>query len=131
MTHVAGMQIDKYCPICGQCADWAAERHRIEQKVRDSAYHIIDYKGATYFAVGLALVQIIGAILRGQRSVLTVSTLLNGEFGLRDVCLSVPCILSREGVVRILESKLSENELESLSTSGALLKKAITQLDIR
>ena len=44
MTHVAGMQIDEYCLICGQCADWAAERHRIEQEVRNSAYHIINYR---------------------------------------------------------------------------------------
>jgi L-lactate dehydrogenase len=129
MVHVAGMQIDKYCPMCGRCADWSAERRQIEQDVRDSAYHIIEYKGATNFAIGLALVEITGAILRGQRSVLTVSTMLDGEFGLRDVCLSVPSIVSDGGVVKIIENQLPESELAALTASASTLKKAMEQLD--
>jgi len=130
MTHIAGMQIDKYCPICRRCADWAAERRQVEQNVRDSAYHIIEYKGATCFAIGLALVRITGAILRGERSVLTVSTSLDGEFGLRDVCLSVPSIVSESGVVKIIESQLLERELAELTASASVLKKAMEQLDL-
>lgn len=130
MTHIAGMQIDKYCPICRRCADWAAERHQVEQNVRDSAYHIIEYKGATCFAIGLSLVRITGAILRGERSVLTVSTSLDGEFGLRDVCLSVPSIVSESGVVKIIESQLPERELAALTASASVLKKAMEQLDL-
>jgi L-lactate dehydrogenase len=130
MTHIAGMQIDKYCPICRRCADWAAERRKLEQNVRDSAYHIIEYKGATCFAIGLALVRITGAILRGERSVLTVSTSLDGEFGLRDVCLSVPSIVSESGVVKIIESQLPERELAALTASASVLKKAMEQLDL-
>jgi len=130
MTHIAGMQIDKYCPICRRCADWAAERRQVEQNVRDSAYHIIEYKGATCFAIGLALVRITGAILRGERSVLTVSTSLDGEFGLRDVCLSVPSIVSESGVVKIIESQLPEHELAALTASASVLKKAMELLDL-
>jgi L-lactate dehydrogenase len=130
MTHVAGMPIDQYCKICGQCADWTAERRQIEQNVRDSAYHIIDYKGATYFAVGLALVRIAGAVLRGENSVLTVSTLLDGEFGLHDVCLSVPCIVSESGAEKIIESSFPGHELAAFSASAAVLKEAIEQLGI-
>jgi len=130
MTHIAGMQIDKYCPICRRCADWAAERRQVEQNVRDSAYHIIEYKGATWFAIGLALVRITGAILRGERSVLTVSTSLDGEFGLRDVCLSVPSIVSESGVVKIIESQLPERELAALTASASVLKKAMEQLGL-
>ena len=131
MTHVAGMSMDEFCPICGRCEDWNAKRDDIEQRVRDSAYHIIGYKGATCFAVGLALVRITRAILRGESSVLTVSTRLEGEFGLQDVCLSVPCIVSRRGVERIIVSKLPEGELASLSASAAVLKNAISQLGSR
>jgi L-lactate dehydrogenase len=131
LTHVAGMQIDTCCPRCGQGAGWEQERGRIEQEVRDSAYHIIDYKGATCFAVGLALVQITGAILRGQNSVLTVSIMLEGEFGLRNVCLSVPGIVSARGVEKIIESPLPESELAALSASAATLRQAIEQLDMR
>ena len=129
MTHVAGMTMDEYCPACGRCDDWPAQQARIEQEVRDSAYHIINYKGATCFGVGLALVRIVAAILRGQHSVLTVSTLLDGEYGLGDVCLSVPCIVSERGVERIVESRLSQGELESLAASAALLKQSMGQLE--
>jgi len=128
MAHVAGMPIDQYCPICGHCADWAAERKDIEQRVRDSAYHIIDYKGSTSFGIGLALVRIAEAILRSQHSVLTVSTLLDGQFGIHDVCLSVPCIVSETGIVSIVESKLAPREQHRLSMSAAALKKAVGQL---
>ena len=129
MTHIAGRQIDDYCPNCGQCADWTSERRQIEQAVRDSAYHIIDYKGSTWFAVGLALVRITAAVLRGQNSVLTVSTLLDGEYGLHDVCLSVPCIVSTGGVERIIENPLPAEELAALKASAATLTHAIQQLD--
>jgi L-lactate dehydrogenase len=128
MTHLAGIPIDKYCRICGKCSDWMAERREMEQVVRRSAYHIIDYKGATYFAVGLALVRIVGAILRNERSVLTVSTALDGEYGLADVSLSVPSIVSQGGVERILEADLSPEELEALSRSASVLRDAIVEL---
>jgi L-lactate dehydrogenase len=129
MTNIAGMQMDSYCPACQRCHDWLNERNEIEQKVRDSAYHIIDYKGATWFAVGLALVRIASAILRGQKSVLTISTRLDGEFGLSDVCLSVPAIVSGNGVERIIESTLPEAEARSLASSAAVLRNAIEELD--
>jgi len=128
MTHVAGMPIDHFRPLIDRRGDWKAKRVEIEQQVRDSAYHIIGYKGATCFAVGLALVRITGAILRGENSVLTVSTRLEGEFGLQDVCLSVPCLVSRNGVERIIPGNLAEGEEASLSASAAVLKRAITQL---
>ncbi|OPY73506.1 MAG: L-lactate dehydrogenase [Syntrophorhabdus sp. PtaU1.Bin050] len=131
MAHIGGMPIDKYCIICGKCIDWEAQKRRIEQEVRDSAYHIISYKGATCYAIGLALVRISEAILRKQNSVLTVSTFLNGEFGLQDVCLSVPCIVSEDGVQRIIESPLPGQELAALSASASVLKKAIKQLRIK
>lgn len=121
MAHIAGMQIDRYCPICGKCEDWNRTRASIEQQVRESAYHIIGYKGATSFGVGLALVRIAGAILRGQNSVLTVSTLLQGQFGLADVCLSVPCIVSSDGVAKIVERTLPEEEQNSLNASAETL----------
>ena len=128
MSNIAGMPIDEYCPICAKCDDWKAERHALVEKVRNSAYHIIDYKGATYFAIGLALVHIVEAILRNQRSVLTVSTLLTGEYGVDDVCLSVPAVVSRSGVERIVEGKLSEVERKSLTQSALVLKDTLAKL---
>jgi len=128
MTHIGGIQIDRYCPVCGKCENWLAQRAKIEQSVRDSAYHIIDYKGATYFAVGLALVRIVESVLRNQKSVLTVSTYLDGEFGLSDVCLSVPTIVSQNGVARIIDKELPPGEKESLNASASILKQSFADL---
>jgi len=124
MTHIAGMPIDEFCPVCGGCTDWEGEKAHIEQAVRDSAYHIIDYKGSTNWAVGLAMTRITRAILRDEHSVLTVSTLLKGQYGLEDVCLSVPCIISAQGVEKVIESQLTEKEIELLHKSASILKNA-------
>jgi L-lactate dehydrogenase len=129
MTHIAGISIDDYCLVCGKCPGWKTEREFIEQQVRDSAYHIINSKGSTYFAVGLALVKITGSILRKQNSVLTVSTLVDGEFGLNDVCLSVPCVVSDRGIEKIIDSPLAGDELISLKRSAWILRQAVDSLE--
>jgi L-lactate dehydrogenase len=128
MTNIAGINIDEYCPVCGKCSDWKKQRSLIEQQVRDSAYHIINYKGSTQFAVGLALVRITGAILRSQNSILSVSTLVESDFGVNDVCVSVPCVVSEKGISRIIESPLSSEELTSMKHSAEILRKAIDSL---
>jgi L-lactate dehydrogenase len=128
MTHVAGINIDEYCPVCGKCSDWPKERKHIEQQVRESAYHIINSKGSTYFAVGLALVKITAGVLRKQSSVLTVSTMLKGEFGISDICLSVPCVVTGRGVSRIIPAPLSGDELAALKKSADILKEAVNSL---
>jgi L-lactate dehydrogenase len=128
MTNVAGININEYCPFCNKCSDWNKQRQSIEQQVRDSAYHIINYKGSTQFAVGLALVRITAAILRSQNNILSVSTLLESEFGIKDVCLSVPCLVSDKGVTRIIQGPLTEEEMTLLSHSAGILKEAINSL---
>ncbi len=100
----------------------------IEQKVRDSAYHIIGYKGATYFAIGMALVRITEAILLNQRSVLTVSVYLHGEYGISDVCLGVPCLVSAQGAEEIIEKKLPIEEQKALEHSAGVSKTVIQQV---
>jgi L-lactate dehydrogenase len=128
MTHIAGMNIEDFCPFCKGCDDWKIQREEIEKQVRESAYHIINYKGSTHYAIGLALVRITGAILRNQHSVLTVSTLLDGEYGIDDVCLSVPCVVSDSGIARLLENPLTPGEQELLVRSAGILKDAILSI---
>ncbi|MDP8213683.1 MAG: L-lactate dehydrogenase [Candidatus Euphemobacter frigidus] len=130
MTNIAGIPIDEYCPTCGRCTDWNKEREEIVEEVRQSAYHIIDYKGATFYGIGQALVQIVGTILRNRRSVLTVSTLLDGEYGLSNVCLSVPCIVSRKGAELVIEGRLFDKELKSLRNSAEVLQEALSELHL-
>jgi L-lactate dehydrogenase len=128
MTHIAGVAIDDYCPLCNKCHAWQYEREKIAQTVKESAYHIINYKGATYFAIGMALVRIVGTILQDQRSVLPVSTFLEGEFGLRDVCLGVPCVVGQGGVKQIIDAPLLPDEKTALSRSASILKDVLKQL---
>jgi L-lactate dehydrogenase len=128
MTHVAGVSLDDYCPICGGCSDWRKERDQIVQTVKESAYHIINYKGATYFAIGMALVRIVGTILQDQRSVLPVSTLLEGAYGVRDVCLGIPCVVGQGGVQQIVEAPLFPEEQQALEKSASILRAALKDL---
>ncbi len=130
MTNMAGMPIEQFCRQCLKCADWEAARRKVADEVRHSAYHIIDYKGATWFAVGLALTRIAAAILRNQHGVLTVSAVLEGEYGLSDVSLGVPCIVSRKGVEKVLEVDLPPEEQNALVKSAAALRELIAKLDL-
>ena len=128
ISHIAGMRMDDYCQMCGKCENWREVRQNIEEAVRTSAYHIIDYKGATYFAVGQALVRIASAIIRNEKSVLSVSTMLDGELGLRDVCLGVPSIVGEAGVERILQLNLPASEQAALEHSAEVLKGIIAEM---
>ena len=127
MTHVAGVPIKKYCLSCGKC-DYKTCHKDITDDVRDSAYHIIDYKGATYYGIGMSLLRISEAILRNENSVLTVSVLLNGEYGLDDVCLSVPCVVGKDGIRQIIEAPLDFDEMVGLGRSAEALREAFLQM---
>lgn len=130
MTNIAGMKINDYCPICNRCSDWKAERSIMEQQVREAAYQIINAKGSTHFAVGMSLLRITAAIIRKQNSVLTVSGMLKGEFGIEDVCLSVPCVVSDGGIKKIINNPLDNDEMVLLNRSADVIKEAINSLSI-
>lgn len=121
LAHIAGVPIKKYCRLCKGC-DSQKNHKKIAEQVRDSAYHIIDYKGSTFYGIGLSLVRISGAILRNEKSVLTVSTLLKGEYDIKDVCLSVPCIIGQMGVERIIVGELHPEEHDALKKSAEKLR---------
>jgi L-lactate dehydrogenase len=124
LSHIAGVSIENYCRICQVC-DYKQHHRQIAEQVRDSAYHIIDYKGSTYYGIGLSLVRISGAILRNENSVLTVSTLLQGEYDIHDICLSVPCIVGEKGVVRIIDAQLAPEEQEALVRSAQAIARTL------
>ena len=127
-TH-GGMNILDYCKTCGQgCSQ--ANHEKISEQVRESAYHIIEAKGATNFAVGLALARITTTIIRNENSVLTVSTLMDGQYGISDVCLSVPVILNRSGVGRYICPQLSANELTQLKASAGAIRNVQQQVGL-
>jgi L-lactate dehydrogenase len=131
ITNMAGMPFERFCKDnCGKCVDSAEGREKIVHDVRHSAYHVIDYKGATWFAIALALTQITSAILRNDSTVLTVSAVLDGEYGEHGVALGVPSIMSWKGVNKVLEVDLPVHEKIELTKSAAKLREIITSLDL-
>jgi len=128
LSNVGGVSIKQFVETQGLQDTWPERSEQIFESVKNSAYHIIDYKGATNFGVGQALVRIVQAILRDSHSVLTVSIRLQGEYGLDDVCLSVPCIVSKDGIEKVLVANLSEEEQEALQHSASVLKESMNGL---
>ena len=98
------------------------DKESVTKDIRNSAYHIIEAKGATNYGVSLAVRRIVEAIIRDENSVLTVSTLLNGEYGLDGVCLSVPCIINRKGIKSIVETTLDQIEERALKKSAEIIR---------
>lgn len=92
------------------------------QKARDAAYKIIAAKGATFYAIAVVVNQLVDAILRDTRRIYPLSITLEGEYGQRDVALSLPCVLGREGIERVVEIPLSEEEKGQLNHSVEVLK---------
>jgi len=129
MANISGVQLDEYSKQLG-IDNWPEKKKGIEQEVRDSAYHIIDYKGATNFGVGLALVQIVSAILKDQRRVLTVSYHLEDEYDISDICLATPCLISQNGVESIVGTELTDEEQKKLVRSANILKNEYADLKI-
>ncbi len=128
LANIAGLRFTEYCPVCGKdCGP--VGKDQIFEEVKNAAYKIIKGKGSTYYAIGLALVNITESILRNEYSVLTVSSLLEGEYGLRDVCLSVPSVVSREGVIKRILLNLSEEEEKKLVNSAEVIKKVLREIN--
>lgn len=97
--------------------------------VRDAAYQIIDRKGATYYGIAMGLARLTKAILWNENAVLSVSTLLTGQYGLEDIYLGVPAVVNRNGVREVVELQLSEDEYKKLHHSADVLKKAIQSIN--
>lgn len=104
------------------------EREEIFAGTRDAAYRIIEAKGATYYAIALALDRICTAILKNEAAVLNVSALMENYHGISDVYLGVPCVVDRNGVREVLPLKLNDHEQELLHRSAAKLKGLIESI---
>lgn len=134
-VNVAGTPIRAILPILGisSAPESGADPDPLAgvfEQVRDAAYEIIRRKGATSYAIGLGVTQLVQAILRNQHRVLTVSTLLTGQYTLQDLCLSLPCIVGREGIRTILDIDLNPNETTQLQSSGRILRQTIEQVQL-
>lgn len=107
-----------------------ADKQHIFTHTRDAAYEIIEAKGATYYAIALALDRICTAILRNESAVLNVSTLLEDYHGLSGVYLGVPCVVDRTGVREVLELTIHKDEQSLLEKSAEKLKELIKSISL-
>lgn len=122
-VRVGGQTLDQYCAGRGR-----PDQALIAREVRDAGYDIVKGKGYTSYGVATAIVRICEAVIRDERAVLPVSTLLTGQYGLSDLCLSLPCVLGANGVEQILTPDLDPHEAAGLATSATVLRAAFATL---
>lgn len=127
-ANIYGISLDEFADMKGY-RSFEKEKDEIYHAVRDSAYEIIERKGATYYGIGMAAAKIAEAVVRDSRTVAPVSVSLNGEYGLSGLCLSIPAIIGQGGAEQILEISFSEEELEKLKRSAEELKGVLEQID--
>lgn len=128
LAHIAGVRLKELGPLWERAVREGAPQ-RIFEEVRDAAYEIIRRKGATYYAVALAVARLLESILQDQHSVLTVSTYVDGWQGIRDVYLGMPCVVGWSGVERMVELPLAPEELEALRRSAEVLRRAADEVE--
>ena len=126
-TNVSGIPLNDFCEMRGHFNHDAA-MDAIAEKVKNSAYEIIAKKKATYFGVAMAVRRICEAIIRDEKSILPVSNLMHGEFGISDISLSMPAIVGAHGVENRIPITLDEEEIEKLQSSAGTLKKIIEEV---
>jgi L-lactate dehydrogenase len=129
LANVGGMRLGDFCAQHG-CELSGETKDSIFAQTRDAAYEIIHRKGATYYAVAVGLLRITEAILRDQHTVLSVSSLVPGFYGIQDVYLSLPAIVARSGVQDVLHLTLSPHETAELRHSASILRGLLDKLDL-
>jgi L-lactate dehydrogenase len=129
LTNIAGTRLDKYCAATDNNICTTIDREAILKDVREAGYHILDRKDATYYGVSMAIKRIVEAILRNENSILTVSSLQTGAYGINNIALSVPTIINSQGVSKILELEIDDEELNLLHKSADALKGILDQID--
>ena len=95
--------------------------NRIYEKVRSSAYEIIERKRATYYGIAMAVKRICECIIRNEQSILPVSSMMHGIYGMKDIVISMPAIVGKDGVENVIPISLDEEEKMQLKRSADIL----------
>ena len=128
-ANVSGIPLNRFCEMRGHFEHEAATR-RIAEEVKNSAYEIIAKKHATYYGIAMSVKRICEAIVRDEKSILPISSMMHGEHGISDVVLSMPAIVGKDGIETQVPISLSEEEEAKLRASADTLKRVIAGLDI-
>ena len=127
-ANVSGIDLDEYCKLHEKSL---GDLYPLFEHVRDSAYNIIRDKGATYYGIAQSTKRIVKSIVSDEDSILPVSTFVSGHYGVDDLCLSVPAIIGRDGVKKVLDIPLNSDEQRRLELSASTISDYIDKLDIR
>jgi len=127
LANIGGVRLQEFAPLQHK-AYKQDEMDSLFKQVRDAAYEIIKRKGATYYAIGLGLVAIVESILGDYRRVLSVSTLMEGQHGVSDMCLSLPCVVGARGIEEVLALNFNNDEETGFRASAEKLKFTLASL---
>lgn len=127
-ANVSGIPIHDFCEMRGDCHSNVIDE--IANAVKNSAYDIIQRKQATYYGVAMAVKRICQVIVRDEKSILPVSALMQGEYGIEGVVLSMPCIVGKNGIETKVPLKLTEEEKTSLRRSAQILGDILASIEI-
>ena len=125
-ANVSGIDLKHFCQAYHPLTKEHLEQ--LFQSVKTSAYRIISAKGATYYAIAESVRKIVSSIVKDENTILPVSTVVNGHYGIDRIALSLPCIVGREGIRKILEIPLDEQERARLNESAKKLKEVAESL---
>ncbi|MCX7708745.1 MAG: L-lactate dehydrogenase [Clostridia bacterium] len=121
-THVAGKGLEE-CHLLTE-----EEKAEIVQEVRQAGATIIKNKGATYYAIAISINRIVESILKDQKTIIPVAVVLDGEYGVSDVALSLPCVVGRNGVERMFDIDMTEEELKGFRASAEAVKAVLNEV---
>lgn len=132
LATIAGIEMNRYCTdLCDKHNHCGKEELReIEEDVRTAGAKVIELKGATYYAIAMAVRRICECIIRDTDSVMTVSAMIHNQYGISDVCFSLPFVVGAQGIKRSIVPPLAEEEKQMLHRSADALKEVIAQLSI-
>lgn len=116
-THIAGKNIDEYCSL-PDSGFTEADKPVIAEEVKKAGAEIIKSKGATYYAIAVTVNTIVETLLKNQNTIRTVSSVIRGNYGIRDVALSLPAVIGSDGIEDILDLKLTLQEEDALRYSA-------------
>lgn len=129
VTNIAGMSMKEYAQMTGKCRP--DDLDSMYRSVKNAAYEIIEKKGATYYAIAVAVARITECIAGDENSILTVSSVFDGQYGgIKDVALSVPTKVGGSGIEHIFDVPFDEHEMQSLRESADTLSSLIEQIDL-
>ncbi len=128
LANIASMPIKEYISSLPAEIRPELDYAALEEYMKKSGGKIIANKGATFYAIAISVCHICKCLFSGVDTTLTVSTMMNGEYGIDDVCLSVLTIVGRDGVECKLNVPLTDEEVEKLRHSAECLKSVIREI---